>query len=341
MNNYYKTLSMMIVALLLLAIPAAIGQEEAKEEEMGWKTGAGIGLDFTQLFQLNPKQGAGQNRLGFGGALNLFAKYKKDRLAWDNLGSFQFGVQRFGAGVVEVDGDAIDIPFEKAIDELRVNSKFGYKTSENSKFFYAADFFFLSQLTPTYTGLADYPGNFLTDLGNSLNRNSAFFSPATITLSLGMDYKPTDNLSIYFSPLGAKFIVVADDDIAALGVHGNPVTRNENGEVIEFENTDEQFGAQLRIGFADKFYKDKLAFTSNLNLYSNYLRNPQNIDVDWTNEFAIEVFKGLQIALTLNVFYDDDVLVQITDGDAIGGVSGLGRRVSLTQQLLIKYNLVF
>jgi hypothetical protein len=71
------------------------------------------------------------------------------------------------------------------------------------------------------------------------------------------------------------------------------------------------------------------------------LRNPQNIDVDWTNEFAIEIFKGLQLAVTVNVFYDDDVRVQITDYDAVGGVSGLGKRVSLTQQLLIKYNLIF
>jgi hypothetical protein len=35
------------------------------------------------------------------------------------------------------------------------------------------------------------------------------------------------------------------------------------------------------------------------------------------------------------------VLVQITDWDAVGGVSGLGKRVSITQQMLIKYNLTF
>ena len=84
-----------------------------------------------------------------------------------------------------------------------------------------------------------------------------------------------------------------------------------------------------------------MALTSNLALYSNYLNRPENLDVDWNNEVAIQIFKGLQASLTVNVFYDHDVFVQVTDFDAPGGVSGLGRRVNLTQQFLLKYNIVF
>ena len=78
-----------------------------------------------------------------------------------------------------------------------------------------------------------------------------------------------------------------------------------------------------------------------LNLYSNYLRNPQNIDVDWTNELGLTLFKGLTLSLLVNAYYDDDVLVQITDLDAPNGVRGLGKRVSITQQLLIGYKIDF
>jgi hypothetical protein len=336
-KNFYA----LILLFACFAFTSVNAQDASAPKDSSWTTGAGIGLDISQLFQLNPKQGAGQNRLGFGGAINVFAKYKKERLAWDNVGSWQFGVQRLGAGVLSQGTETAEIPFQKAIDELRLGSKLGYQSSETSKWFYAADFTFLSQLTSTYPGTEEYPGNFLTSLDDGITRNSALFAPATITLSLGMDYKPNDNLSLYLSPLGAKFIIVSDDDIAALGVHGNPVERDADGNITSFENVDSQLGAVLRANFADKFYNDRLAFTSGLTLYSNYLRNPQNIDVDWTNEFAIEIFKGLQLAVTVNVFYDDDVRVQITDYDAVGGVSGLGKRVSLTQQLLIKYNLIF
>ena len=63
--------------------------------------------------------------------------------------------------------------------------------------------------------------------------------------------------------------------------------------------------------------------------------------MDWVNEMAVTLFKGLQLSMLINVFYDHDVKVQISDSDAPGGGSGLGRRVSITEQLLIKYNLVF
>ncbi len=329
-------------ALLFAFMPFLPAQETAEEEPpQGWSTGAGVGLDFSQLFQLNPRQGAGQNRLGFGGALNVFANYNQNRLAWENLGSWQFGVQRLGAGVVAPGADT-KIPFQKAIDELRMNSKVGYKTSENSKFFYAVNFGFLSQVTPTYSGTDTYPGNFLSDISNQdADPLSQLFSPATITLSAGIDFKPNEKWSIFYSPVGGKFIIVADDAIAVQGVHGNPVTTDADGNVIDFENVDSQFGSLLRINHNNKYLNERIAFTSALLLYSNYLNNPQNIDIDWTNELAFEIIKGLQAALTLNLFYDDDVLVQITDYDAPNGVSGLGKRVSLTQQLLIKYNVVF
>ncbi len=223
-----------------------------------------------------------------------------------------------------------------------MSSKLGFRTSRNSKFYYAADFGFLSQLTPTYRGTEEYPGNFLSNIGDQeADPLARLFSPAVITLSAGVDFKPFDELSIYYSPIGGKFIVVADDNIAVQGVHGNPVTKDADGNVIEFENVFAQLGSLLKFAYTDQYASEKITVTSNLALYSNYLNNPQNIDIDWTNELGYTIFKGLGLALTLNIFYDDDVLVQITDYDAVGGVSGLGKRVSITQQLLIKYNVTF
>ena len=308
-----------------------------------WKIGAGIGLDFAQLMQVNPRQGAGQNRIGFGCATNTFAKYKKDRIAWDNTTNWKFGVQRLGAGVIAQGIGDRRIPFQKAIDVFRINSKFGYRTSKDSKFFYATNVSFLSQLTKTYQGNKTLPGNFLSDITGENKLLAKFFSPATITLSIGMDLKPTDHLSFYYSPVGGKFIFVPDDNIAQLGVHGNPVEgkKNEAGIYPEFRNTFMALGSLLKMNYDSIFFNKKLALNSSLTLFSNYIENPQNIDIDWTNELALKISKGFQAALTLNVLYDDDVMVQITDYDKPNGVAGLGKRVSLTQQFLLKYNLAF
>ncbi len=341
MNKLIFTLTL---AALVSAIAPAYAQDApaAAEPEKAWKTGAGIGLDAAQLLQINPRVGAGQNRLGFGGAINTFANYKQGRSAWDNQGVWQFGVQRLGSGVI-AQGTDIKIPFQKAIDKIQLDSKFGYQAKEGSKWFYAANANFITQLTPTYLGTAEYPGNFLTDIsGTNATPQSTLLSPADLSISAGIDYKPNDNWSFYYSPVAGRFIIVADDAIAALGVHGNPVTKDAGGNVVSFENADIQLGSQLRIAYRNKFIEDRLAFTSTIQLYSNYVREPQNIDLQfWNNEVAMEIFKNFQAALTLNMYYDHDVLVQITDFDAPNGVSGLGRRLSLTQQLLLKYAIVF
>jgi hypothetical protein len=329
---------------LYLALPMSAQEEAVEAAEIQappkkWEIGAGVGGDLSQLMIINPRQGAGQNRIGFGGALNVFAKYKKERITWENIALLQFGVQKLGAGPLPT---GKSVPFQKALDETRLNSTFGFKTSESSKFSYATNASFFSQFTPTYLGPPSYPGNFLSDVtGTGIPPVSQFFSPAFITLSVGIDYKPNDNFSVFYSPVGGKLVVVADDDIAVLGVHGNRVTRDTDGNVVSFSNTDPQFGSLLRSAYSNKFFNDRLILNSGLILFSNYIRNPQNIDVDWTNEIGLIIFKGLQLAALVNLFYDDDVLVQITDYSQPNGVSGLGKRVSITQQLLLKYTATF
>lgn len=336
----------LLLAFLFLATVPLLAQDAPTEEEEipeGWRFGAGIGLDLSQLLQINPKQGAGQNRLGFGGAFNGFANLKRGRTVWDNTALWQFGVERLGSGVI-AQGTDDRIPFQKAIDEIRLNSKYGYQITEGGKLYYSANGTFLSQVTPTYQFPDAYPGNFITDFVDSgVTPLSRFFAPATVTLSLGLDYKPNDNFSLFYSPLGSKFIIVANDVIASRGVHGNEVSgeANENGIFPEFENVDAQLGSLLQAQYKANFAGEAGTFTTNLGLYSNYLRNPQNIDVDWQNALTYAFAKNFQFSLFVNVFYDDDVLVQITDFDAPNGVDGLGKRVSVTQQFLISYARTF
>jgi len=328
--------------LLMVMWQTGHAQDAQQEPERSWRSGAGIGLDAAQLLQINPRVGAGQNRLGFGGAVNAFAKYSRNRLVWDSQGNWQFGVQRLGSGVIG-SGAEVKIPFQKAIDKFQLESKLGYKITENGRLFFATNANLISQLTPTFLGTESYPGNFLTDIsGLNANPQSAFLSPADLGLSAGIDFRPTDNWSIYYSPLAARVIIVVKDEIAALGVHGNPVTKDATGAVISYKNADVQMGSQFRVAYRNKFAQGKLNYTTALQLYTNYLKDPQNIDLQfWNNEFALQLFKNLQLNMTVNMYYDHDILVQITDYSSPNGVDGLGRRVSVTQQLLLKYAVTF
>lgn len=311
--------------------------QERKED--GWMSGGGFGLDMGQLLQINPKVGAGENRLGFGGAVTFFAKYKKNLLTWDNTGSFNMGIVKLGTGILASTSAFADVkqPYQKSIDELRLSSRLGYKTSPNSKFSYAADFGFISQLTPTYRG---------TDNKNYMSRFSTatittdlvakLFAPAYITFAPGIDYKPDPTLSFFLAPFGYKSVIVADRDLARLNIHGNKWT-----SIDDFKLSDSQLGGLLKGTYNAKYAKEKISYTSRLTLFSNYLNQPGNVDLDWINEFGFNISKAFQISIWTNMFYDHDVKVQVTDYTEVGGVRGTGRRLSFTEQLLIRYNMIF
>ncbi len=341
-----------LLVVLIWAISSlnisVLGQEKEKEPRKdGWKRGFSFGTDFSQLLQINPKVGAGEDRLGIGGTVGILANYKKNRLLWDNAVSLLFGVQRLGSGL-SVINPTLNNPFQKSLDELRFTSKIGIQTKEDSKWAYATEFTFVSQLTPTY------PGNFLSDVTDTgASPISKLFSPATLTFSPGINYKVNEHLGFFFAPFSWKAILVLDDEIAALpasdeegnekGVHGN-----DWNSPTDFDNSFHQLGSTTKAILQNKILDEKGTFKTELTLFSNYLESPQNLDVDWRNEIAMNIWKGLQLSLTVNVFYDHDVKVQITDWDSLGGIQQtqngevvLGRRASITEQLLIKYNVVF
>lgn len=360
-----KTIALLTAVLLMMASITLQAQDKETEEEKYWTTGGAAGLDLGQMLFINPKFGAGEDRIGIAGSANLYAKYKKERVSWDNMVGLNFGVQRLGSFRKE-------IPFQKSVDELRIASNFSYGITPTSPFGYSLDMLFLSQITPTYDG------NFLSPETDSSLRDpiAQFFSPATLTISPGIAYKQQTKFgefSALLSPAALKMIMVGDDDIARLGLHGNPysegVTSEEFVDNWRVQPTGElagggfyarnyiQLGATLRAGYKHKFFKytveekgkekekHRVLFSTNINLYSNYLRLPQHIDVEWITNVDVFLFKGLSLSLMTNLFWDYDVLVQVdADNNIETGVNGYedkGRRVSFLQSLSIKYNFLF
>lgn len=358
-----KTIVFIVIAMLLVAQVSLQAQDKGTEKE-GWTLGGAIGVDFGQMLFVNPKFGAGEDRIGIAGQTNFYAKYRNGRVSWDNLAGLFFGVQRLGSFRKK-------IPFQKSVDELRFASNFSYGITPTSPFGYSLDVLFLSQITPTYSG------NYLSPQSDTLKDPIAkFFAPATLTISPGIAYKKSTEygeFSALLSPAAFKMIMVGDDNIARLGLHGNPysknVTRKEFVDNWRVQPTGElvgggfyarnyiQLGATLKAGYKHKFFKytieekgkekekHRLLVSTSLNLYSNYLRMPQHIDVEWITNVDIFLFKGLSISLMTNLFWDYDVLVQVDEDNDINtgsnGYEAKGRRVSFLQSLAIKYNFLF
>ncbi len=290
-----------------------------KEAKEGWTRGAGIGLDFSQLALHNPFVGTGENRIAFGGIGSLFANYKMGKIIWDNEGSLQLAVQRLGAK---------ENPFTKNMDILSFGSKAGYKLRE--KLYGALLFSFESILLKTYSDnkLAQEGSNFL---------QAQFMSPATVTLSPGLDYKVNDHFSVMFSPASLRWLIVNEDEIAKLGVHGNPWR-----SATDFDNIDKQFGANLKAAYKNTFYK-KLSYVGGLDLYYNYLGEKQglkHIDMIFLNDFGYELFKGLTLNLRLRFDWDTGKATEVAR-DVPGTTVKDFEKLFTTEALFIKYTYVF
>ena len=274
-----------------------------------WKVGGGLGLDFAQLLQINPRPGAGDNRIGFGGLNNWFLNYKKNNIAWENNVTLQLSVQKLG---IE------DSLFVKNLDVFRFNSKFGFK-GQDERLFFAAELQTQTLLLNTYEG------NVVRNTAGDRASLAKFLSPITVTFSPGLDYKPNEKLSLFYSPISYKIIYVNDPEIAALNIHGNLVG----------ERSLRQMGSNLKMVYSNKFFEDKMNLNSSLDLFSNYLVKPQNIDVLWKTDINIQLLKNISLNLVTEFFYDDDVRV-VLDSTGDTGVA-----LSFTEALLIKYNIIF
>lgn len=318
-----KFLSIITLSLFCFSLSAQSPAAAVKDTSY-WKNGGSIGLDLAGTFLKNPRLGAGDNRIGTGGLINLFANYKKGKYFWDNNGSLQLGAQRIGA---KTKSDGTKNPFQKNLDVIRLGSRFGYSIV-GDKLFVAVDATAETQLLPTYVG------NVIS--GNDADLLSEFLSPARFAIAPGLDYKPTKNLSFFFAPASFNLIYVGNDALAALT--GQPLG-NEAGK-----NNRSQLGYSLKAQYVNKYFKDRVAVSSKIGWFADYKQN-LNGNVLWQNAFDIQVFKGLALSLLGDVFYDHFTLVQVekvpenTSPDNIRQYLGL--KPAFTGGFLLKYNMIF
>ena len=341
---HFKKKQLLLLALSMFAgLNFAQDQEAARkaamdasmkaEDKQGWATKGGLGLDLGQLANINPYIGGGSNRLGIGGAIAFKANFKKKQMSWNNDINVNLTTQRIGNGNLAI-GSKDKVPFEKALDLFTISSNFAYKIKEGSAWAYSGDLFYLSQLLGSYQDSANkkiYLKEVKTAPFNT-SIVSKLFSPANVTFGLGMKYQKSANWYAFLSPIALKGIIVADQDIANLGVHGTE--KNADGT---YKQSRIGIGTLARGGYTTKLW-NKINFGSELLLFSDYLDKPQNIDITWLNNIGVEIFKGFNLNFGVNAFYDDNKINSISDRNAVGGISGTGKRTNWIQQLLLVYN---
>ena len=291
----------LIFALMMLPI-VAFAQETADTVKV-WKTGGIASLNFTQVSLSNWAAG-GKNSTSGTFLISTFANYDKDNLSWENSLDLGYGILKEGSSKSIKSDDKIDL-----------NSKLGVKSS--GKIFYTLLFNFRSQFANGYT----YP-----DRENPISR---FMAPGYFTLALGADYKPNDNFSLFASPLTGKMTVVTDDnlsDAGAFGVDAGKKSRMELGAFVK---------AQVKAELAKN-----VSIETKIDLFSNYLDRPENIDIHWDVMVNMKINDYLSTNLVTNLIYDHDIKIPI-DNNNDGIVDEKGPRTQFKELFGIGLNLKF
>jgi hypothetical protein len=151
---------------------------------------------------------------------------------------------------------------------------------------------------------------------------SKFLNPGSITIGLGVDYKPFKHTSVNLAPLSYKNTFVLDTAQIDQTFHGIMADRRSKQEL----------GTQVLID--NKINPlEEMTITSRLRLFSNYLSHPENIDIDWEMIVDQKISWFFTVRLDLHFVYDDDVKFTVKDdhGEPVLNPDGTTRKVSKGQ----------
>ncbi len=272
--------------IILLAFAAllwapAIAQDTtmtiAADTTRAWKTNGNASLLFNQSTFDNWVAG-GENNISGNIGINYDFNYLKDDWSWDNKVIASYGLVKTRTSSFA----------KKTDDRFELNSLLGKRASEH--WYYSAFLNFRTQFTRGYEYSTDENGQEIRTEYTDL------FSPAYLSFGPGMAWKKSDDLKFNLSPLASKITFVDAGrtlpDEAYFGV--------EEGKSVRYE-----------LGFhASGYYKFVLlanvSLENILTLYSNYLEDPQNVDLDYQLNVVLRVNRYLTTNLMFQTIYDDN-----------------------------------
>lgn len=201
--------------------------------------------------------------------LNYDFNYQKNDWTWENKLIANFGLTKIK-----------NQDTQKSSDLLEWNSVVGKK---------AKGYWYYSMFLNFKTQFAD-------DLDKDTKGPTQFLSPGYFQFGPGMLWKKSDNFKVNIAPATSRLIVVdknlTEPNEAYFGVEQGKSTRYELGASI---------GAYYKFNVMENISMENI-----LNLYSNYLEDPQNVDLDYTMNMIMKINKFISANLSYQTIYDDN-----------------------------------
>jgi hypothetical protein len=250
-----------------------------------WAKKNQLGFDISEIAFLNWNAGGTSSISGlFKGKFTRV--YTEDKYNWSNELIVRYGLNKQNG-----------IELRKTEDAFQFSSAFGFRNDTITNWYQTAKFNFNTQFTNGYS----YP--------NTEIAVSKPFAPAYIFLGIGAEYANKEkNKLFYISPFTLKTTLVLDQKLADLGAFGvKKATYDLNGNLIIMGER-----SRKELGFlVSSYYKKGIAknitIENRISLYSDYINNFGNIDID--NDLMLELIVNAHVKTNIGAhfIYDDDI----------------------------------
>ncbi|MBV7440672.1 DUF3078 domain-containing protein [Weeksellaceae bacterium TAE3-ERU29] len=259
--------------------------DKKKVEERRWKREGNLDVSFGQYYYDN-WIGGGTGKLETFGKFSQKLSYQNNKIVWDNSLDIIYGMNKnYGEEL------------KKTSDQVTFNSIFGRKESDN--FSYSFFLNLRTQLTNSYLENKDKEEQY---------RISGFLAPLYIATGPGIMWRKSNNLVVNLAPASLRMTYL-------------------NGKVFEYDNSSKTFisnsekqiygveaGEEInyQLGFYSSVYAKfnlfkNIGIENKLSLYSDYLNEPKNIDLDYVMNINFKVNKLISTNLLFQATYDDNV----------------------------------
>ncbi|REE83505.1 Protein of unknown function (DUF3078) [Lutibacter oceani] len=281
------------VAFLILILNFSIlfsQENKPTTPKKSWTTKGKVSFLFNQSAFSN-WVARGENTLAGNIGINYNFNYAKGKYTWKNNILTSYGLTK-----------SKNTEFEKKTDDrLEFNSLLGINAE--SYWYYSVLFNFKTQFTKGFKYSKDENGKEIR------TEHTNFFSPATFLIGPGMLWEKNENFKFNIAPATTKLVIVDKNftlpNSAYFGVEEGENTRLELG-----------FNAsgRLKVDLMENISMEQL-----INLYANYLENPENIDIDYTMNLVMKINNHFTTNLIFQTIYDDNAF----EGFQIREVFGL------------------
>lgn len=276
-----------------------------------------VGFDVSQIAFLNWNAG-GNNSIS--GLLKgkFIREYSHQNINWKNELIAKYGLHKQKGQELR-----------KTDDQLQINSTFGYRKDTLSNWFYSSKASFNTQF---YSGY-NYP-----NIDVAISR---FMAPAYFFLGIGAEYERKDlKLNVYTSPITQKTTLVLSQELADQGSFGVEPAKYDSvsgNRIHKGKKSRTELGFLVSSQWEKKIYKNMI-LENRISLYTDYLQNFGNVDIDWQLELEMTVNEYVKANLGTHLVYDDDVKAK---EEIAGEMETVGPKIQLKQILGIGISYMF